>query len=90
MNHGDKLHFRPAMRAARSRWFRQHGLGLVEFPADEGADQQAGIACGPAHPAVVSHAHESLRKHMGEPAPEEFIDAQSDDVRTVGAALMAE
>ena len=90
MDHGDKFHFRPAMRAARDGWFRQRRFGLVEFAGDQGAHQQAGFARRPTHPSVMTHAHKPLWQHMGEPAPEEIIDAQSDCVRTVGAALMAE
>ena len=79
----------PAMRAARDGWFRQNRFGFVEFAGDQGAHQQAGFARRPAHPSVMAHAHEALRQHMGEPALEKVIHAQGDDMRAVGAALVA-
>ena len=78
------------MRAARHGRLGENGLGFVELAADQRAHQQAGLARGPAHPAVMAHAHEARGQDVGEPAFEEIIDAQGDDVRAVAAALVAE
>ena len=65
------------MRAARDGWLGENGLGFIELAADQGAHQQAGFARGPAHPAVMAHAHEAFGQDMGEPAFEEIIDGRA-------------
>ena len=74
-----------AGRVARGEraWVHRAGRGPVRGPA-------GGFSRGPAHPAVVAHPHEALGQHMGEPTFEEAIHRQGDDVRAVGAALVAE
>lgn len=78
------------MRTTRDGWLGENGLGFVELAAYQRADQQSGFARGSAHPAVVAHPHEAFGQNMGEPAFDEAVHWQGDDVGTVGAALVAE
>lgn len=48
------------MRTTRDGLLGENGLGFVELAAHQRADQQAGFARGPAHPAVVAHPHEAF------------------------------
>ena len=74
VDHGKQFHFRAAVRTARDGWLGENGFGFVEFSTHQRTDQQARPARGPAHPAVVAHAHETGGQHMGEPALEEGVD----------------
>lgn len=52
-------------------------------------DAQAGLAGCAAHPPMMTHSHKTLGQHVGEPATEEGLHGQRDDVRAVGAAFKA-
>ena len=64
------------------------GSGFVDLAAEEGADQEAGLAGCATEPAVVADPHEAFGKDVGAEALEEGIDLESYHAPLFGGAVL--